>query len=488
MNVLKTIVPGNAEPVNQTNRQDRDSSSKRGGSGFSDTLGSLDKAAPPKPPASSKPADANANTNTNATADQPADVAEPDVAAAPVSAAPTVATNKTIAATAIFLEATAVPPTQPTTQTTLAAQLNGLQNLKTAEAVQPGATQLLDVTDETVPLPVMSDLAKLVTALSKMPSTTATSETDDAIDSGEDTGDADVALTDASNGNNDLLSLLASTVMPVDQSVQQKTAPSPDNGNSALGTVSGATVGGDPLAETATTTSTVVRLQKQDAPALDLHFDTNEDGSTKVDVSKASGDVSDVVQVVESRRFVGLAQTSNAAAITTAMSTDPQWATAMAGQTSNSPMISSTGQVVHVLKIQMTPVDLGHVTAAMKLVGDELSVQLTAHTLKGYSELQKDSSSILDALKSHGFTVENVTVTLASGTDRQDSGTSNRQPADTGQQSAQQGQRGQEEKPQEQFYRRPGSNAREETNSHDNISQPEISARVASVRPDHVYL
>ncbi|KXG84673.1 flagellar hook-length control protein FliK [Agrobacterium bohemicum] len=482
MNVLKTIVPGNAETVNQTSRQDRDSSSKRGGSGFSDTLGSLDKAAPPKPSASSKPA------NANATADQPADVPEPEVSAAPVSAAPAAATNKTIAPTAIFIDAAAVSPSQPTTQTTLTAQLNGLQNTKTAEPVPPGATQFPDATAETVPLPVISDLAKLVTALSKLSSTTATSETDDAVDNGEDKGDADVALTDTSNGDNDLLSLLASTVMPVDQSVQQKAAPSPDDGNSVLGTASGAVTGGDPLAEGAVTGSTVVRLQKQDAPALDLHFDTNEDGSTKVDVSKAAGDVSDVVQVVESRRFVGLAQTSNAAAITTAMATDPQWAGAMADQTSKSPMISSTGQVVHVLKIQMTPVDLGHVTAAMKLVGDELSVQLTAHTLKGYSELQKDSSSILEALKSQGFSVENVTVTLASGTDRQDSGTNNRQPADTGQQSAQQGQRGQEEKPQEQFYRRPGSNAREETNSHDNISQPEISARAASVRPDHVYL
>jgi chemotaxis protein MotD len=335
---------------------------------------------------------------------------------------------------------------------------------------------------------VITDLAKLVTALSKPSSTTAAPTTADTVDGSEDTDDADIALPETSTENNDLLSLLASTVMPVDQPAQQKAAPASNDASSTLATVSGATTVGDPLADGAVTGSPVVRLQKQDAPALDLHFDTNEDGSTKVDITKASGDVSDVVQVVESRRFVGMAQTSNAAAITTAMATDPQWATAMAGQTTNSPMISSTGQVVHVLKIQMTPGDLGHVTAAMKLVGDELSVQLTAHTLKGYSELQKDSSTILDALKSHGFSVENVTVTLASGTDRQDSGTSNRQPADTGQQSAQQGQRGQEGKPQEQFYRRSGSNAREETISHDSVSQPEIPARVASVRPDHVYL
>ncbi|SCX16185.1 flagellar hook-length control protein FliK [Agrobacterium rosae] len=478
MNVLKTI-PGNAEIVSQASRQDRDSSSKRGGSGFSDTL---DKAAP------SKQAPASKSANSNVDAAQSATAAQPDTAETPVTAVPTAAVNKTITTPGIFLEATNATVAPPTTQTAIPVPFDGLQNAKTVQAGPVAVAPLLEATDETVPLPVMSDLAKLVTALSKASASSAPSEVDGTVETGDDVDDVDVALPEASSQNNDLLTLLASTVMPIEQTTQQNAPPARGDGNSALGTVSGAALGGKPIDESATTSSTVVRLQKQDASALDLHFDTSEDGSTKVDVSKASGDVADVVQVVESRRFVGLAPTSNAASITTAMATDPEWATAMSGQTSNSPMISSTGQVVHVLKIQMTPVDLGHVTAAMKLVGDELSVQLTAHTLKGYSELQKDSSGILDALKSQGFTVEQVTVTLASGADRQDSGTNNRQSADTGQQGAQQGQRGHEEKQQEQFYRQPGSNAREETISHESVSSPEVPARVASARPDHVYL
>ncbi|WP_416408142.1 flagellar hook-length control protein FliK [Agrobacterium rosae] len=475
MNVLKTI-PGNAEIVSQASRQDRDSSSKRGGSGFSDTL---DKAAP------SKQAPASKSANSNVDAAQSATAAQPNTAETPVTAAPTAAVNKTITTPGIFLEVTNTTVAPPTTQTAIPVPFDGLQNAKTVQAGPVAVAPLLEATDETVPLPVMSDLAKLVTALSKTSASSAPSETDRTVETGDD---VDVALPEASSQNNDLLTLLASTVMPIEQTTQQNAPPARGDGNSALGAVSGAALGGEPIDESATTSSTVVRLQKQDASALDLHFDTSEDGSTKVDVSKASGDVADVVQVVESRRFVGLAPTSNAASITTAMATDPEWATAMSGQTSNSPMISSTGQVVHVLKIQMTPVDLGHVTAAMKLVGDELSVQLTAHTLKGYSELQKDSSGILDALKSQGFTVEQVTVTLASGADRQDSGTNNRQSADTSQQGAQHGQRGHEEKQQEQFYRQPGSNAREETISHESVSRPEVPARVASARPDHVYL
>ncbi|WP_284777127.1 flagellar hook-length control protein FliK [Agrobacterium sp. lyk4-40-TYG-31] len=486
MNVAQTIVSGNSDVTNKTSRQDRDSSSKRGGSGFSDTLGSIDKQSSSTSNASSAPAKPSsassaATSTTTATAADGAQTQTPaqtaPVAGAPPAPAPAVGT-KGIVANTLFL-------TVGADQTGIAALgdvtlTQGMDMGKVQDTIAP----LINADADVAVLPEMSDLAKLVTALSKSIAAPASGETEVVADGSEEAGDADAAPGDVAGESMDLLSLLAATAMPVNQN----TPPASQDAGPALSGLSGAGQGADPLADAAVATSTVVRLQKQDVPAIDFHIETQEDGSATLDVSKAMGDVADVVQVVDSRRFVGMAAASNATAISSAMAADPEWATTMAGQTSNSPMISSTGQVVHVLKIQMTPVELGHVTAAMKLVGDELSVQLTAHTLKGYSELQKDSSEILDALKSQGFNVDQVTVTLASGADRQDSSTGNRQPQDAGQQGAQQGQRGSDDRPQEQFYRQPGRGAREETTIHETTSQPEIPSRVTSARPDHVYL
>ncbi len=488
MNVAQMIVSGNSEATNKTSRQDRDSSSKRGGSGFSDTLGSIDKQSSSSSNASSAPAKPSSASSaaTSTTTTTAADGAQTQTPAqtAPVAGAPSTpapaAGTKGIVANTLFL-------TVGADQTGIAAlgDVTLTQGMDTAK-VPDNIAQLIKTEGDAAVLPEMSDLAQLVTALSKSIAAPASGETEVVADGSEEAGDADAdaAAGDLAGESMDLLSLLAATAMPINQN----TPPAAQDAGPALSGLSGTGQGVEPLVDAAVATSTVVRLQKQDVPAIDFHIETQEDGSATLDVSKAMGDVADVVQVVDSRRFVGMAAASNATAISSAMAADPEWATTMAGQTSNSPMISSTGQVVHVLKIQMTPVELGHVTAAMKLVGDELSVQLTAHTLKGYSELQKDSSEILDALKSQGFNVDQVTVTLASGADRQDSSTGNRQPQDAGQQGAQQGQRGSDDRPQEQFYRQPGRGAREETTIHETTSQPEIPSRVSSARPDHVYL
>ncbi|GAK70233.1 hypothetical protein RRU01S_10_00720 [Agrobacterium rubi TR3 = NBRC 13261] len=488
MNVVSTIVSANSDATAQASRQGRDTASKDKGSGFSETLGSFDKA---------PPARQNAGGNANAAKDD----AQPQVAeddAAPAQTLPPAPANQ---AQPVVSKPVTTPALFPvaTGTVTVASQDPALpiitpdmtMEAPVVAAVPATTVPVTEAGNDTALAPVMSDLAKLVTALTKAASASVTSKTDGDTTEGatdEVMTDGDAVPASPANGNMDLLALLASTAMPPqsDQAPLQN-AGSTQDAKPTLGNVSGA-LATDPLIESGATTTSVVRLQKQDAPGIDFHFETNEDGSTKVDVAKAAGDAIDVVQVVESRRFVGLAPTTNAAAITSAMSSDPDWATSMAGQTTNGPMIASTGQVVHVLKIQMAPVDLGHVTAALKLVGDELSVQLTAHTLKGYSELQKDSSSILDALKSQGFNVEQVTVSMASGADRQDTGTNNRQP-DTGQQGAQHNQRGHEEKPQQQqSYRQASGNAREEAIVNDSTSTAETSVRPTSARPDLVYL
>ncbi|NTF30878.1 flagellar hook-length control protein FliK [Rhizobium skierniewicense] len=484
MNVLTTIASANSDATAQASRQGRDNSSKGKGSGFSETLGSFDKAAPSRPSPRGDANTAKDDAQPQAVVDDPA----ADTASAS-PAQPTV--SKATVPTPLF---PAVANTIPAISQEAVLPLVNAEPTLEVPIIEPlsiATVPAQEISNDNALAPVISDLAKLVTALTKTASASVTAKTDGTgdADATDDLTDADTVPAGPANQNMDLLSLLASTAMPAqtDQPPVQTVAVE-QIGQQTSGALSGA-MGTDPLVESGPTTTSVVRLQKQDTPGIDFHFETDEDGSTQVDVAKAAGDAVDVVQVVESRRFVGLAPATNAAAITSAMSSDPDWASSMAGQTNTGPMIASTGQVVHVLKIQMAPVDLGHVTAALKLVGDDLSVQLTAHTLKGYSELQKDSSSILDALKSQGFSVEQVTVSLASGADRQDNGTNNRQPSDGGQQSAQHNQRGQEEKPQQQqSYRQASGDARQEAIVHDNPSTAETSIRASSARPDLVYL
>lgn len=482
MNVVKTIVPGSPDAIAQVGRQSKDNASKRGDSGFSDTLGSLDKGNSSKqaPSASKTSSDAGgkqAAAHADATAVSQAQE-QPGGSSAPVQSASKI------------VDAAALPNLDPVTDPAMPIIADNIVAPKGPDvASAPVNPPVLTAADGAEPVPVLSDLAMLVTALTKIAS--STSETAEPSTSGDEPVDGEQApeTLDTTGGNQDLLSLLAATIMPVEPQAQQNGQPSPQGANSVSGlpTMTAPDDGSLPVIEPAA--QTVVRLQKENTPSIDFHIESQEDGTAKLDVSAAVGDVSDVVQVVESRRFVGLAAPTNATAITSAMAADPDWAATMAGQTTNSPMISSTGQVVHVLKIQMSPVELGHVTAALKLVGDELSVQLTAHTLKGYSELQKDSTGILDALKSQGFNVEQVTVTLANSADRQDTNSSgNRQSQDTGQQGAQQGQRGNEERAQERFSRQPGPMSREDTTSYETTSQPETPARNSASRPGLVYL
>ena len=490
MNVAQAVIPGMADSVSQSNRQNKESASKRGGTGFSDTLGSFEKSKSPPQSASPSPqgtpsADTSAASVSEAPVQPVVSEAAPAPApvAVPVSGAQAQVSNANpVAPAPAVIEQPVLPVQQDLSlETALAATEAGKQP-DAANVIKP----LSDVNVVVLP---DNDLAALVTALTNLVISPVSGKTDEAGNSGEDAGEGEVEAEplEGAGDNIDLLSLLSSTTMPVNQN----TPPEPQNvmPQQAQQADLMGTAAADPgVPDSEATTSTVVRLQKQDAPAIDFHIETSEDGSATLDVAKASGDVTNIVQVMETRRFVGMAAASNATAISSAIAADPDWAASMAGQTSNSPMIASTGEVVHVLKIQMSPVELGHVTAAMKLVGDELSVQLTAHTLKGYSELQKDSSEIMDALKAQGFSVDQVTVTLASNADRQDSATGNRQPNDASQNGAQQGQRGDGDRSQEQFYRQPGQGGREETTINESILQPETAVRGTGTRPDHVYL
>jgi chemotaxis protein MotD len=192
------------------------------------------------------------------------------------------------------------------------------------------------------------------------------------------------------------------------------------------------------------------RLSRADGRgvSMDVHIGADQagpkDGSKKADVENVS--------VLESRRYIGLVQNTNSAAVTAALSGDSEWARAMepSSALSNAAEWTSTGKVVNTLKIQMNPIDLGLVTATMRLSGDALNVDLKVETGAAYRQLKEDHGKILEALRSQGYAVDNVTISMAPV-----------ERADAGNQAASQGQASQQQSLPQQGQ---GGEARERHN------------------------
>jgi chemotaxis protein MotD len=185
------------------------------------------------------------------------------------------------------------------------------------------------------------------------------------------------------------------------------------------------------------------RISRADGRGRSMDMRIGADRNAPAEEPKKAG--VENVSVLESRRYIGLAQNSNSAAVTAALSGDGEWARAMqpSAALSNAAEWTSTGKVVNTLQIQMNPVDLGLVTATMRLSGDTLNVDLKVETGTAYRQLKEDHDKILEALRSQGYAVDNVTISMAP-VDRSDAGNqANSQGQASQQQSlSQQGQGG----------------------------------------------
>ncbi len=178
------------------------------------------------------------------------------------------------------------------------------------------------------------------------------------------------------------------------------------------------------------------------ARALDMST-VQRDGRVEFDARESSGKATETITVLDSRRFIGLAPSSNATALTGLIANDSEWVSAMqpGSSLSNEAAQSSTGKVVHTLKLHMTPIELGSVTMSLRLAGDELAVHMTVENVAAYKKLQQDSKSILDGLKAQGLTVDNITISIASSDKSDQTGTQannqqNQQAQQQGQQAA----------------------------------------------------
>lgn len=148
---------------------------------------------------------------------------------------------------------------------------------------------------------------------------------------------------------------------------------------------------------------------------MDMSIRSGSDG-IEFKVSDAKGGAMENVTVLDSRRFIGLSMSTNASALTSLIAGDPEWVSAMqpGSELSNAAAQSSTGRVVHTLKLQMTPIDLGTVTMSLRMVGDELNVHVTVQNTAAYRKLSDDSKSIVDALRAQGLQVDQITLNISS--------------------------------------------------------------------------
>jgi chemotaxis protein MotD len=62
------------------------------------------------------------------------------------------------------------------------------------------------------------------------------------------------------------------------------------------------------------------------------------------------------------------------------------------------------------LKIQLQPVELGMVTANLRITGEQLSVEIEVESVEAYNRLSSETDAIARALRSHGIAVEEVVI------------------------------------------------------------------------------
>lgn len=174
--------------------------------------------------------------------------------------------------------------------------------------------------------------------------------------------------------------------------------------------------------------------------SMDMTIRSNE-GRAEFEVKENAPKITDNITVLDSRRYIGLATSTNASALTGLIAGDSEWASAMqpGSSLSNAAAQSSSGKVVHTLKLHLTPIDLGSVTMSLRMVGDELAVHMTVENNAAYKKLQEDNKSMLDALKGQGLTVDHITISIASSEKSDQTGTqSNNQQNQAAQQNGQQ--------------------------------------------------
>ena len=148
--------------------------------------------------------------------------------------------------------------------------------------------------------------------------------------------------------------------------------------------------------------------------AVSMNISSEGDKTVVKNDGAASNAKAETVTVLEARRYLGLAPSGNAAAVTSQIANNPEWVRSLQASEAaaglSSPAQGGADKVLNTLKIQMHPIDLGTVTATLRLKDDELQVELKVETGDAFRQLSDDQNAMVKALRAQGFAVDQVSV------------------------------------------------------------------------------
>ncbi|HWK67458.1 MAG TPA: flagellar hook-length control protein FliK [Rhizobiaceae bacterium] len=72
--------------------------------------------------------------------------------------------------------------------------------------------------------------------------------------------------------------------------------------------------------------------------------------------------------------------------------------------------LGQSAPAIQSLKIQLQPVELGVVTANLRMTGEQLSVEIKVESVEAYNRLSGETEAIARALRSHGIAVDDVVI------------------------------------------------------------------------------
>lgn len=170
---------------------------------------------------------------------------------------------------------------------------------------------------------------------------------------------------------------------------------------------------GDDDTQSGDETSDIVRLVSKDGKGAPVDV-ALVDKADDAEAPKQSSSKTDFVTVLESRRYLGFSSDSNATTLANAIKADPTWSQALqSATTAQNAVEGNTSTTVNTLKLQMNPENLGHMTASLRLKGEELTVEVKVHTVEAYRHLTNDHDAILKSLKDQGFSIDQVSIQLS---------------------------------------------------------------------------
>ncbi|WEZ84401.1 flagellar hook-length control protein FliK [Rhizobium sp. 32-5/1] len=238
------------------------------------------------------------------------------------------------------------------------------------------------------------------------------------------------------------------------------------------------------------------RFARADGKGQSVSMSINTDGdkpSARIDASGTKADAAsnakaETVTILDSRRYLGIAANTNSQAVAAAVTGSTEWARAMQPSSglSSPEAASAASKVVNTLKIQMHPIDLGMVTATLRLKDDELHVDLKVESGEAFRQLSDDQNAMVKALRAQGFAVDQINITFNAPSDTSSGNSGSQQP------QAQAGQLGRDASGDGAAQGRSRNNDSSQQRSGERWTghgtTDEVSAASESGRTDHTYM